>query len=333
MTEYRVGIVNPNTPFSLRVRELLADGHIPVKELKLFSYGADEGSELTEFHDEVLVTQVLDADLLPSLDLCFFSSNDSDILNRIASEAAEKGVVSSVDSAVDLEAPLLLQGLTIKEPFQSPLFAVPRMASFLLGTIMERLKTVTRIKQSIATVLLPAVERGEEGAEELHKQVVSILNFSELPERVFRGPLAFNVKIAGYGMQSQKLAEAVSKEASRIAGLPNCLTVSLLQVPVFHAYSAAIWVGVSEMCNASVLEKVFHDAPFVLQKTQDMQGPTPVGVAGSKDIHLGAIRYSNDSTRPGFWLWMSADTPVYDSGLVGVDMAKQILENSKSKRN
>ena len=103
--------------------------------------------------------------------------------------------------------------------------------------------------------------------------------------------------------------------------------------PVFHAYSAAIWVGISEMCNVSVLEKVFHDAPFVLKKPQDMQGPTPVGVAGSKDIHLGAIRYSNDSTRPGFWLWMSADTPVYDSGLVGVDMAKQILENSKSKRN
>ena len=65
MKGYRVAVVGPLSPFGQRVRALLDQSDqqvLPVIELKLFDGQPNAGSVLTQFEDEVLVTQALDSE-------------------------------------------------------------------------------------------------------------------------------------------------------------------------------------------------------------------------------------------------------------------------------
>ena len=111
MRGYRVGVVNATTPFGDRVRELLSEQHLPVIELKLFESEADGTSTLAQFHDEVVVTQPIDPDLFPQLDVLFFAGQDTDLMNRMAVQASAEGVLTFVQGALGLDAPVMAPGL------------------------------------------------------------------------------------------------------------------------------------------------------------------------------------------------------------------------------
>lgn len=331
MRGFRLGILGPRGPFGERLRELLGEGRLPVTELKLLDAGLTGEATLTHVGDDVVVTQPLDPHLLPHLDALFVSGEDGDSLNRIAGEAAADGVLTLVHGAVGLDAPVL--------PTAAPerlaeldrgegIFLVPRAASFLLGTTLGRLQEKHPVRRAVATVLLPARESGDAGAEELHQQVVHLLNFKSPPTDVLREQLAFNVRLLGSG-EASPLAEAVAAEASAIAGLgPSALTVSLVQVPVFHGYSATIWVELEEALDAKTVGGRFRTAPFEAPKrSRGAVSPSPVSISESERIHMGSIRRSGASAAgpEGFWLWSVADSTAYDPAVAAVEAVKRLL--------
>ena len=77
MRGYRIGVVRPMSSFGARVRKLLQERGFPTIELKLFEIGTEKGSSLTEFKGEIVLTQPLDPDLFPHLDLLFFGGNEA----------------------------------------------------------------------------------------------------------------------------------------------------------------------------------------------------------------------------------------------------------------
>ena len=332
MRGYRVGVVNPRTPFGGRVRELLSEQHLPVIELKLFeSEGAsvisgDTSREatLTQFHDEVVVTQPLDADLLQHLDVLFFAGQDTDLMNRLAMEASGNDVLTFVEGALALDAPVMAPGMRDAELASERLVAVPRMASYLVGAVLDRAHASLGVARASATVLLPAVERGAPGARELHQQVVNILSFKSPPTDVFGEQIAFNVSVAGAGAKSAALAETVALEASRLAEL-DTVTLNLVRVPVFHGYAASIWVELEHAAEQRAIVAAFRKPPCTIDTGRTAKTPSPVGVAESNRIHIGGIRRPVEVSRPGFWLWAVADTTVYDPALAAVELAKVAL--------
>src|SRR3990172_2568996 len=100
MRGYRIGIVSPRSPFGQRVRKLLGEGEIPVIELKLFESDSEKGAALTQFGEDVVVTQPIDPDLFPHLDALLIGGNDSDLLNRIAAQAGEAGGLTLIEGAL-----------------------------------------------------------------------------------------------------------------------------------------------------------------------------------------------------------------------------------------
>ncbi len=325
MRGYRVGIVNPRTPFGERVRELLSEQHLPVIELKLFESALDGEASLTQFNDEVLVTQPIDADLLPQLDVLFFSGEDGDLMNRMAAEAADADVLTFVEGAAGLDARVLVPGIGDTNLTSERLVVVPRAASYLVGAVLERAKSSLGARRASATVLLPAGERGAKGAQELHQQVVSLLSFKAPPIEVFDEQLAFNANVARAGPKAASLAEAVGKEASALAGLESGVTVNLVQIPVFHGYAASLWVELDEPATKKTIASAFRKAPFAIDTARGGKSPSPVSVAESKRIHVGSIRASDEVSQPGFWLWAVADTTAYDPALAAVELAKAAL--------
>lgn len=325
MRGLRVGIVNPRSPFGTRVRTLLSEGHVPIIELKLFESDTTGEATLTQFQDDVVITQPLDLDLLANLDVVFFAGEDGDLVNRMAVDASGDGVLSLVEGAVGLEAPVVFHGAdgpADSGDAEDRLFIVPRMASYLVGTTLRRVRESLSAVRASATVLLPAAIQGDAGANELHQQVVSILNFKAPPTEVFQEQVAFNVKVAGTGARSAVLAESVAAEAAKLANLEDALTVSLVQVPVFHGYAASIWVELEAPVEQRAMVACFQEPPFAMDTGRGAKPPTPVGAADSNKIHIGGLRRPSELSRPGFWLWAVADTTAYDSSSTAIEFVK-----------
>jgi aspartate-semialdehyde dehydrogenase len=309
------------------VRALLGEGELPIVDLKLFESELEGGSTLTQFGDDVVVTQPLDPDLFPHLDVLFVSGEESDLLNRTAREAAEAGVLALVAGAVGLDVPVVTPDRidTIRSD-RDRLLIVPRAASHLLGASLRPLVEPYRIARAVATVLVPAHEHGDPGAEELHQQIVHILNFKSPPTEVFHEQLAFNVKLAGSAADGGAASESVALEASRLAGLGDVLTVTLVQVPVFHGYAATLWIELAAHAESRDLRARYREARFEFEKTgRAARPPSPVAAAGSEKIHIGPIRKGRANGPPGFWMWAVADTTSYHPASAAIAIARALL--------
>jgi aspartate-semialdehyde dehydrogenase len=307
------------------VRARLGEGELPVVDLKLFDSELEGSAMLTRFGDDVVVTQPLDPDIFPHLDVLFLSGEDSDLLNRTAREAAEAGTLALIEGAVGLDGAVVTPDrIETVRSGRERLLIVPRAASHLLGTTLRPLVEPSRIERAIATVLVPAHERGDPGAEELHQQIVHILNFKSPPTEVFHEQLAFNVKLASSGAEAP--GESVALEASRIAGLGDTLTVSLVQVPVFHGYAATIWVELAAHAEPKDIRARYREARFESTRTgRGTRPPSPVAVAGSEKIHIGPIRKGRANGPPGIWIWAVADTTSYDPAAAAIEIARALL--------
>jgi aspartate-semialdehyde dehydrogenase len=327
MRGFRIGIVSPRSPFGQRVRQILGEGELPTIELKLFEGDAGEGATLTQFGDEVVVTQPIDPDLFPHLDAVLVGANESDLLNRLAAEAAEAGTLTLVEGALGLGGPVVT-GESFEElrSSGSRLGIVPRVESHLLGATLAALGKLHPISRAVATVLVPAQSLGDPGAEELHQQIVHILNFKAPPTEVFHEQLAFNVRLLGTTERGLNLADSVAWEASRLAGIEGVLTVSLVQVPVFHGYSATLWVETEERVDAKAIKAAFRSKPFESAKSsRGARSPSPVSAAGSELIHIGPARAALASAPAGFWLWAVADTTAYDPAAAAIAIVRSVL--------
>ena len=325
MRGLRVGVVNPRSPFGSRIRSLLSEGSLPVIELKLFESEVEGEATLTQFQDDVVITQPLDPDLFTNLDVIFFAGGDSDLFNRLAVDASGDGILSIVEGAIGLDAPVIVRGAegpTTSGDSGDRLFVVPRMASYLVGATLRRASDALSAVRASATILLPAGIEGDAGATELHQQVISLLSFKSPPTEVFKEQVAFNVKLAGSGVRSVALAESVAIETAKLANMEDALSVSLVQVPVFHGFAASIWVELEAPVEQRALLACFKTPPFALETGRNAKPPTPVGAAESSTIHIGGLRRPIELSQPGFWLWAVADTTAYDSGATAVEFAK-----------
>ena len=327
MRGYRIGIVGPRSPFGHRVRKLLGEGALAVIELKLFESESEAGATLTQFGDDVVVTQAIDPDLFPHLDALLIGGNDGDLLNGVASQAGEAGVLTLVEGALGLGGPVVTP-----ERFQelrssgNRLGILPRVESYLLGATLSAIGADHPIERAVATVLVPAQSLGDPGASELHQQVVHILNFKDPPTEVLSEQLAFNVRLVGASEAGMNRADSVAWEASRLAGVEGTLTVSLVQVPVFHGYSAALWVETKDRVDAKSIRAAFRSKPFESQRSaRGAKPPSPVSAAGSEAIHIGPVRAAVTSGPPGFWLWAVADTTAYDSASAAIEIVRSVL--------
>ncbi|HXV59292.1 MAG TPA: Asd/ArgC dimerization domain-containing protein [Vicinamibacteria bacterium] len=321
MRGLRVGILGPNSPFGSAVRECLAEGSVPVIELKLFEPELTGEASLTQFGDEIVVTQPLDSDLLPRLDVLFIGGEGGGSFNRIAREAARSGVLTIVQGAVGLDGSVIAPGFS--KSLEGELLAiVPRPESFFLGVTLERLARERDLEAAVATILVPAQASGAAGADELHQQVVNLLNFRAVPTEVLREQLAFNVTLSGQA----DMAEAVRFEAGCVAGGEANVTVNLVRVPVFHGYSISLWVRLSEAVEAKSLEAAFRGSPFASDKTRRTEKlPSPVSVAESDRIHVRVLPASSNDASRELWLWVVADSSVYAPAATAVELAREIL--------
>ena len=194
---------------------------------------------------------------------------------------------------------------------EDAIHVVAHPAAIAIAMILGRLHGVFPVRRAVIQIFEPASERGSAGVDELQKQTVSLLSFKNMPKEVFDNQLSFSL-LARLGEAAKVKLEEVEARIERhlasllgLTGHAPMPSIRLIQAPVFHGYSASLWIELDKNPGIAAIEQTLSD-PYVEVRAHDTEPPNNVGVAGQNEIMLGAI--ANDSNQPNaIWMWMAVD--------------------------
>lgn len=333
----RIALVGTDSMPGKEIMDVLTRKKFPIKKAEFFDPNVEEKySKLTQFNGEPRVVKALDYDFLDRVDLVFLAS-DKKINSQIGTLAEDKKVF-----AIDLsgafweqdEVPVVVSGINDDEILESEhhLVANPHPVTIMLSHILK--ETVQRfgVKKSVAFILQPVSAFGKPGVEELAGQSADILNRGSSPRKVFRAQIAFNLL-----SQSESVDESgfsgierrILSELKRIVR-KNEMSISLVQAPVFHGYSAMIYLELDKKADINSVEEAYRKSNLFKCYSPSLECPvSPALTAGKEEIYIGQVK--KDIVFPNrFWVWAAADNLTVGSALNAYEIALNMVSDEKN---
>jgi aspartate-semialdehyde dehydrogenase len=309
----RSAVVGASTLLGKELAEELNGSATGVWDLTLLDAGlldaGETGGTITAAGDEAIVIQPLSADSFVGMDVVFFAGEGSTALAFW--KAAHAAGASIVDLTGALEAvPQVLVCSPLVEGSARPDLATVAVVSahpvaVMLSLVRKRLSPLG-VTRMAATVLQPASEFGSAGVEEVHQQTVSLLSFKPLKKDIYDAQVAFNV-VASFGEAAkanlETVRERIDRHAQILTGETDPIALQLLQVPVFHGYTASVFLEMSSAFSEEALRAAL--AGEVLQLMEEGTASNE-NVAGQSDVLLN-VKAASSKEGSGFWLWMATD--------------------------
>jgi aspartate-semialdehyde dehydrogenase len=330
-----IALFDSSTLIGKGVKRHLTRRRFPVGEVRLFDTGAvEEGGNLGEFGGEPLLAVRPDLDEMERIDLAFWcgrAGSGKDFLdwpgrgNFVAIDLTRSANVMPsaplVNASVNPAAVKRHEGV----------LASPHPVSQFLSTVLAPLARSVPLAEVVSVVLQPVSEEGEQGIEELYRQTVGLLNFSEVPRDLFGRVLAFNVVpaslVPGEGPRDDRLSWEVAtilNDHSFAHGL------KVLHVPVFHCHASVSRLRFRQELSTEAIRKALAQEPTIRIR-EGAGGATPAELAGEDHIVLGEIR--PDPSAPGcFWLWGITDNLATGASLNAVRIAEELVSSGSLKR-
>ncbi len=307
---WRGAVVGASTLLGKELAEELSGTTNALWDITLLD-AEDAGGTITAAGDEALVIQPIAADSFVGIDVVFFAGERSTALQfwKVA-HAAGAGIVDLTGALegqphVRVRSPLVPGGAVPDLATVAEVSAQP--AAIILALASERLRTAG-IERMAATVLQPASELGNAGVEEVHQQTVSLLSFKPLQKDIYDAQVAFNL-LASLGSVAKANLETTRDTILRHieiltgSSTADSVVLQLLQAPVFHGYTASVFVEMSQQVDEQTLRKILlEDQQHLLED----DSPSNEIAAGKGEVLL---RVSAVESKKGsaFWLWMAAD--------------------------
>jgi aspartate-semialdehyde dehydrogenase len=307
---WRGAVVGASTLLGKELAEELSGATDVLWDITLFD-AEDAGGTITAAGDEALVIQTIAADSFVGIDVVFFAGEGSTALQfwKVA-HAAGAGIVDLTgalegQSHVQVRSPLVPGGTVPDLATIAEVSAQP--AAIMLALAIGRLRTAG-IERMAATVLQPASELGNAGVEEVHQQTVSLLSFKPLQKEIYDAQVAFNL-LASFGSVAKANLENTRNTIRRHVEIltrkdaSDSLALQLLQAPVFHGYTASVFVETSQQMDEQALRKMLlEDQPHLLED----ESPSNELAAGKGEVLL-RVTAADSKKGSAFWLWMAAD--------------------------
>lgn len=306
----RAAVVGASTLLGKELADELNDGMGAVWDLTLLDV-EDAGGTVTAAGDQAMVIQPISRDALSNVDVVFFAGE------RATASEYWKAARTAGASVVDLTGALdgqrqvllrsaLLEGGTLPDLSTEAVVAA-HPAAIMLAMAATRLLPMG-LKRMAATVLQPASEAGNAGVEEVHQQTVGLLSFQPLKKEVYDAQIAFNLVASLGGAAKLDLAEMTTRISKQVTVLAPALplgvvALQLLQAPVFHGYTASVFVEMSgDLDEDAVRKALSSDA----SQFQEDDSPSNETAAGKGDVLFRAVSTASAKGNT-FWLWIAAD--------------------------
>src|SRR5262245_12655388 len=187
-----IAIVGSTSLLGKELREMLESRGLPMGRLVLLETEEYAGL-LQEFAGEIQITQVISPDAFEDIDIAFFTCGPEIMQSYVASGAKFPELTIDLTQAGP-QGTVYLHGISDPRLLRTyGYFVSPHAATIVIGRILAHLHGRFPVASAAVTILEPASERGNAGVDELQEQTISLLNFQQIENKVFRGQLAFNI--------------------------------------------------------------------------------------------------------------------------------------------
>jgi len=313
---YRIGIVGAASLLGNELSEALADSALATSDLVLLD-AEDAAGRLSSTGEEANFIQKLDSEAISVLDIVFFASDPE--TTRTYSTAARQANASVVDLtyALESESETILRGLwggldpqTAQPDLTTPAVVSAHPAALMLALLTRRLRNRLPIRTVAATFFEPASEHGQAAMDELHQQTVSLLSFQSLPRQQYDAQIAFNM-LPTLGDAAKVNLSAVRRRIvdhyEKIAGAEVVpISLQLIQSPVFHGYTATLFVELEEAVGKTEFESAAQGDGIDLVGGES-DPPSNLSAAGQQQLLMQVRPADGGAKGTRFLVWMAAD--------------------------
>ena len=344
----RVVIAGASTLLGKELNEELSDSALANAEIVLLDADAAAG-QVTTSGDEATFIQRLDRAAFSGADFAFFTGTQAQTREFWLPAREAGAVVIDLTYALVDEPEVLVwspwlqagqgrgqtasgagQYRAARPDLQTAAVVPAHPVATMLSLLAVRLTHAFGGPQVFAaTVLQPASEYGSAGMEELHQQTVSLLSFKELPQDLFDAQVAFNL-LPSFGenakRQLNEAAHAIRQQYALLSNgqLPE-LNLQLLQSPVFHGYTASLFVTLPELIPVKGLQDAL-DGGAIEVMPEDVPPPTNLSAASRREVLVQVMPESQQSEGSRFWLWLAADNlKLASANAIGCALAMKAL--------
>ena len=305
----KIGIVGATTLVGRELGDELALSALAAAEVVLLDEEETAG-QLTTVGDEASFIQRVGPNSFVGMDVVFFAGG---------AEQTKKywpAVKAAGAACVDLTAALRGEvGAIVRSPWIAEAQGAESVVHLgttvvvpvhpvvvMLGLVGARCARLG-VNALVATVMVPASERGQAGMDEMHQQTVNLLSFQSLPQEEFDAQVAFNVlpvlgAAAKVGMD--ETAQRIETEYRGAGRLPE-LAMQMLQAPVFHGYGISVLLESDKVMTTAEIGQALAGEHVTV--ADEDEAPSNVSVAGQGSI---MVRVKVGASRQ-MWIWVAAD--------------------------
>ncbi len=324
------------------MREILAERHFPVEEIRFFASARSAGSTLSWKGADIVVEDASTAD--PSgLDIALFSSGATSS-RELAPRFAAAGVTVIDNSSawrMDPDVPLIVSEVNPGEIANAHkgIIANPNCTTMAAMPVLKPLHDEAGLVRIVASTYQAVSGGGLAGVDELDKQAREVVDQARelthdgeavrfpTPTK-FAKPIAFNVlpyagKYVDDGSFETDEEQKLRNESRKILGIPDLrVSGTCVRVPVYTGHSISINAEFARPITVARATELLASAPGVAL----LDVPTPLEAAGKDPSYVGRIRQdvSVDDGR-GLVLFLSNDNLRKGAALNAVQIAELFL--------
>jgi len=331
---WNIAIVGVTGVVGEQLIECLEERDFPVGEIKLLASSGSAGKTL-EFKGKAVVIQELTHDSFQGIDIAFFSAGSQRAREFCPSAHKAGAVCIDTSSAwrMDPDVPLVAPEVNpqaISGFCKKGIIANPTCATIQMVVALKPLHDYGTIKRIVVSTYQAVSATGKKAIEELHKQVVDMLNIRSTDSEVYPHRIAFNCLPQidsfcdnGYTNEEMKLVN----ETRKIMEADIKITATAVRVPVFYGHSESINIETEKKISAGQARELISKAPGceLVDDPSSQNYPMALDVAGQDLIQVGRIR-EDHSIENGLNLWVVADNIRKGAATNAVQIAEILIE-------
>ena len=307
-TTYRIAVVGAATLLGKEIGDEIAESPLAAANTILLDTEEQSGT-LEAVGDEASFIQPLDSAAFENLDVAIFA--DAAMLREYGSTARQFGaaVVDATGSDVKAAARSPLAGDMAPLDLETSAVRVAHPAATMLAVVLTAATKAGTLRFAAATVLQPASEGGRAAVDELQQQTISLLSFQPVPKDQFDAQTAFNLlpalgEAAPYSLADTQLRIQRDLHALTADKVPAPL-VQLIQAPVFHGFTASLFLDFTEAVTEEALSRALASEHVDLVG-EDGDPPSNLSSAGQAQL-LVQLQPADETNPKSFSLWIAAD--------------------------
>ncbi len=330
---FRVALVGASALKGKEVRDVLSERSFPAIDYKLLDEEEALGT-IEQVNDEPTLIQGVLPEHLEGVDFSFLTADESYIAQTWATVRDSGSEIIDLSYALENNTDIIFRSPWIERELdrtpevalQSAPVVIAHPAAVVLALLIARLQKAAPIQVASAVISQPASEYGRRGMDELHDQTVNLLSFQQMPSATFGTQVAFNLFAQPIDVAHPSLREVEARIVRHFKSITKDElfrpAVLLVQAPVFHGYTIAMFVKTGTDVLSADLEAALAGPHMTVTKEED-DFPSNVNVAGSSEI-LASVR-ADAAGGNGFWIWAACDN-LRVSAIQAVECAEGMVQ-------